>query len=524
VKSLLLRQLADAAGGASYFAFIPDGTMNATVFNCALANVAVTCAADCTLTITLPAGAAGAADDAAAGAAAPALTLVGGYGCVATPEAGGGVRVVATPGALQYGEPRTFLLEGLPAGGWDRLAVTLSYRPPGLPRASRATTTLPPAARAPASAAALAAAQHRLAGADAISRAARLARMDGDAARAIIRAAAAPMLAAPAGQEPPILGDLLGEVSSALASPEAFNRWGEHFLRFLPAAALQQRRLNFKDPGGLAFGGAPFLTQLAALDEAFTRVGVPMPSLLPPAMGTPAVGGGGQHARGGAAPAGAAAGIPVFTATVFRDNFNNQHGGCFALHCAVALPGGRASTVGQLRPGDVVETSTDGTTPPAAIRCIVDYISPVRVVTLPGGGPTLTPWHPVRRAGAARWEFPARIVDGTDAPSKLVPCVRTFVLAPGSAGAMVIDGTLACTLAHERTEDDVIAHAFYGTQRVVDDLARFDGWAAGHVRMTADDEVWAEGKLVGYRPAEAAAATAPAQLSFGALPASAAAH
>jgi hypothetical protein len=517
VKSLLLRQLADAAGGASYFGFIPDGTMNATVFNCALANLAVTCAADCALTFTLP----DASD-------ASALTLVGGYGSVASGEPGGGVRISAAPGALQFGEPRTFLLEGLPAGGWERLRVTLSYRPPGLPRASRATTALPlpgqggvsPAADA-AALAALAAAKHRLAGADAISRAARLARMDGDAARAIIRAAAAPMLAAPPGQEPPILGDLLGEVSSALATPEAFNRWGEHFLRFLPAAALQQRRLNFKDPCGLAFGGAPFRAQLAALDAAFTRVGVPMPSLLPPAMGTPAPGSGGH----GAAPgSGAAAGIPVFTATVFRDNFNNQHGGCFALRCAVALPGGRATTVGQLRPGDIVETSTDGTSAPAAIRCVVDYISPVRVVTLPGGGPTLTPWHPVRRAGAARWEFPAHIVDGTAAPSATVPCVRTFVLAPGSAGAMVIDGVLACTLAHERSEDDVIAHAFYGTQRVVDDLSRFEGWEAGHVRMTAADEVWVEGKLVGYRPAAVEQAQAQAQNSFGALPASAVAH
>ena len=44
VKSDLLKRLADAAGGASMFAFVPDGTMNATVFNCALANLDVAAA------------------------------------------------------------------------------------------------------------------------------------------------------------------------------------------------------------------------------------------------------------------------------------------------------------------------------------------------------------------------------------------------------------------------------------------------------------------------------------------------
>ena len=75
------------------------------------------------------------------------------------------------------------------------------------------------------------------------------------------------------------------QVSGALASAEAFDRWGEHFLRFSPDASLHQRRNNFKDPGGLTWGGPPFNAQLAKLNDAFLTLGVPQPSLRPPTIG-----------------------------------------------------------------------------------------------------------------------------------------------------------------------------------------------------------------------------------------------
>lgn len=473
VKSLLLKQLAEAAGGASFFGFIPDGSMNATVFNCALANLHTTCAADVALTLRLP-------DDAMA-----SVRLVGGYGSAS--DAGG--VLTARPGALQLGAPRRFLVTGLPAGGAERLQVELSYRVPGAPPSARVIVALPPVAATPRplDAAACAAARLRLAGAAAASAALRVARLDLDAARGIVRDAAAPMLALPAADAPPVLGDLLGEVAGALASADSFNRWGEHFLRFVDAASLFEARFNFKDPGGLSFGGAAFASKLAALDAAFSRLPAPAPSLLPPALGVPAP-------RG----AQAQAGVPVFTATVFADTFNNARGGCFALGCAIALPGGRATTVGAVRPGDVVATGLDGAGS-ARVVCLVDFAGPLKVVTLPGG-PTLTPWHPVRPAGSPTWQFPARLAQ-PGCTIGTAPRVRSFVLEAG-ASCVLIDGMAACTLGHGLEDDDVIKHAFYGTRRVLDDLAAFPGWAAGHVTLTRDDEVYSEdGAILAYRPA-----------------------
>lgn len=211
----------------------------------------------------------------------------------------------------------------------------------------------------------------------------------------------------------------------------------------------------------------------------------------------------------------------MYSATVFADNYNNATGGCFALHCAVGMADGSARTVGDIVAGDIVATG-DAAAPTARVRCVVQYNSPVRVLTLPYTGPpggptagptggptggprfgaTITPWHPVRvpaRGGA--WEFPARLGAVGEA---VAASVRTFVLESGHT--MVIDGTVACTLGHGFTEA-VVAHAFYGTEAVVKDLSRFPGWRLGFVGMRAEDQVLdATGVVVGYRPGNELAA------------------
>ena len=166
----LLKDMADAAGGASCFGFVPDGTMNATVHNCAIANLAVAAAADLRLTLALPAS--------ADGSPPPPPRLVGGYGAkadaAAAPE--GGSAVSATPGQLQYGQPRTFLVELPPGFSAAQLRVSLSYRLPGRPALERLAAAAPGGTREDP--AGVAAARQRLDGVEAILKALRMGRMD----------------------------------------------------------------------------------------------------------------------------------------------------------------------------------------------------------------------------------------------------------------------------------------------------------------------------------------------------------
>ena len=74
-------------------------------------------------------------------------------------------------------------------------------------------------------------------------------------------------------------------------------------------------------------------------------------------------------------------------------------------------------------------------------------------------------------------------------------------------GDQVCLGQQGGTLGHGLEDDDVIRHAFYGTRRVLDDLARFPGWTQGHVTLTHADEVYSdEGLILAYRPAAVAVA------------------
>ena len=112
------------------------------------------------------------------------------------------------------------------------------------------------------------------------------------------------------------------------------------------------------------------------------------------------------------------------------------------------------------------------------------------LVALPGGGPQLTPWHPVRDAAAGgRWRFPLML--GKQAV-RACPYVINLVL--DRCHEVIVDGVACVTLGHG-LKGDVVEHAYWGTAAVVADLSRFPGWERGFVLL---------------RPKELSGASAPA--------------
>lgn len=59
--------------------------------------------------------------------------------------------------------------------------------------------------------------------------------------------------------------------------------------------------------------------------------------------------------------------------------------------------------------------------------------------------------------------------------------VYNFVLA-GERHAVVVNGTECITLGHG-LEEPVAQHAYFGTQRVIEDLKMMKGWAVGMVEL-----------------------------------------
>ena len=141
-----------------------------------------------------------------------------------------------------------------------------------------------------------------------------------------------------------------------------------------------------------------------------------------------------------------------------------------------------------LRKGDIVRTSAkDGDA--AVVRCIVRTPCATGeddLVTLPGGL-RVTPWHPVRMPGEAKWRFPAR--DFPDAVrNTAMPCEAVYSVLLDSGSMLTIDGYEGIALGHSGFENDAVAaHPFFGNEAAITAaLSSMRGWSDGLVVRELD--------------------------------------
>jgi len=117
----------------------------------------------------------------------------------------------------------------------------------------------------------------------------------------------------------------------------------------------------------------------------------------------------------------------------------------------------------------------------ARVRCVVQSacVGGLATFTELPGGLQLTEWHPVRDARGC-WRFPNLL------GRRLVrPCAAVYNLVLCREHVAMVNGVPCCTLGHGM-QGPVIAHPYWGTAAVLDDLAARDpkGWARGHVILS----------------------------------------
>lgn len=100
-------------------------------------------------------------------------------------------------------------------------------------------------------------------------------------------------------------------------------------------------------------------------------------------------------------------------------------------------------------------------------------------------GMEITEWHPVLNHTTGRWQFPN--VLGTQVVVD-APYVYNFVLAPGFE-MVLVDGVPCASLGHGLNAP-IVAHPYWGTQAVIDDLMTKDGWKEGRVVLSAGREAF----------------------------------
>lgn len=104
-----------------------------------------------------------------------------------------------------------------------------------------------------------------------------------------------------------------------------------------------------------------------------------------------------------------------------------------------------------------------------------------QLVTLPGGGPSITPYHPVRQVPAtvvkgvdddeAPWRFPQDLSSVEERECEAV----YSILLQNNASSLLIQGYEVVALAHGLAAETA-AHPYFGTHAIVEDLEALPGF------------------------------------------------
>ncbi len=232
-----------------------------------------------------------------------------------------------------------------------------------------------------------------------------------------------------------------GQISKAVQTPAAFERWGRHYLPCYLSGLRNQWAINFKDEASKLFG--------SDYTKSLIKRGETLFNDLPPPKAS--------YASYGSAP-------------ISMSAVNNASGGCFLADSRVKMANG-----GYKRCDEIVAGDRD--IAGYRIRCVVKTTLPAVDYVSLGGPGGFTAWHPVFVDRA--WRFPAEIghIQHISTPTT----VYNFVLDTGHV--LLINDIMACTLGHDFT-GPVIGHSYFGRKEpgkphVLTDLQAHPGWATG---------------------------------------------
>ncbi|CAF1094016.1 unnamed protein product [Rotaria sp. Silwood1] len=230
-----------------------------------------------------------------------------------------------------------------------------------------------------------------------------------------------------------LLADLTGQVQEALSNTDWFKKWGVHFLPSITRAHLLQYCNNFKDPGVQNYGrGTLFSTIRDEMDTIFCSLPAPKPS---------------QQTGG----------------TIDMSVFYNADGGCFYGGCTVRLMNGTTKLIKNVLPGDRIAPHGGMVNYVVKTRC---QNNKAKMVVL-NNSLIITAWHPIRVD--EQWIMPCTLVS---APTDIT-CEEVYNFALDQGHTMFVNDIECVTLGHG-FKDDVVRHAYYGTQRVIEDLRQLD--------------------------------------------------
>jgi hypothetical protein len=227
-------------------------------------------------------------------------------------------------------------------------------------------------------------------------------------------------------------------------STQYYNTWGKHYLYSFLNAIKNQINNNFKDTLAQNFGGTQFYIFQDQLNNIVANVSPPPPSLT--------VNGNRYHVNS-------------------MNSFNDRSNPCFAGYNKVKMAYDDSfKYVKDIKKGDQVWTSMGTAQVTLVVKTICrNYMTDLCKV----GNLVVTPWHPIKYNN--EWSFPNEL-----SSVSLVQCEAVYSFVLDKYHVMNIENFEVICLAHGYT-NDILTHNFWGTQKIINDLKKKDGFESGLV-------------------------------------------
>jgi Mg-chelatase subunit ChlD len=258
-----------------------------------------------------------------------------------------------------------------------------------------------------------------------------------------------------------------GQIKAAFSRQDWFDKWGKHFIRSIMNAYKNQQCNNFKDPGVQNFAGDLFKQIRTQADSAFVMLPPPTPSLRRIY----------RSANYSSAP-------------VNMSTYYDRGGSCYDGNGIVKMGSGLTKKVKDLVKGDVVYAlDKNSVLVKDSVRCIVkSCVETGNLKMCNINGLNITLWHPLKmnvpqnsnnpnNLNLSEWIFPINV-----ATEKNVQIDWIYNVVLESGVSICINNLMMATLAHG-LKDPIIAHEYYGTQKIIDDLSKMKGWNQGMIEL-----------------------------------------
>lgn len=273
-----------------------------------------------------------------------------------------------------------------------------------------------------------------------------------------------------------IFGDsnTIGQVKMCIENDAYYKKWGVYYLDQFVRSLNQQMKPNFKDMA-CDFGGACFNEIVNKASDIFDSIPPPTPSITSNSQ-MPVY----KSLGGIAAPA-------LATRSINMSVYNDPNGGCFSGDSKILLSNGAFKLVKYLKKGDKVLSLSDpydikSGLKEATIMCILKIITSGSVnMVSTTKGLKITPWHPIITHGV--WMFPGNVFE-----TKQENCDEIYSILLDDYFTFNLNGYWVIGIGHSYN-CGILAHKYFGSQNIVNDLANDSGWINGIVTIKSSQFV-----------------------------------